>query len=239
MNVYEVGPDLAGGVLTRLRGDDDQTAWDRRYEAAGKPSAMDWCPPRLESPRGKTKVLPVDCVAASMVSGADMLLSTRAREALAPLLLPCGECLPVELDGLDHRWFNCTTLIDVADQERIEGRRSEHRLVPPDCWRTITRWAFHPERLADAPAVFTVPQLQRILMCTDVLREAVEAHDLLGFQFDLLWSARTGGVEIDASPGQFFGESGRQWNIAAKARRKAMKARLTARAKSEAAASPT
>ena len=209
MNVYEVGADLASGVLTRLRGDGDLAEWERRYEVAGRPGATDWDPPRLESPRGKARVLPVDCVSAAMVSGSDMLLSARAREALAPLLLPCGEYLPVQLDGLDYRWFNCTALVDVADQDRIEGRRSEHRQVPPDCWRRITRWAFHPERLVNAPAIFTVPQLQRILMCTDVLREAVEAHDLLGFQFDPLWSPETGGVEIDDSPGRFFGEAGR------------------------------
>ena len=45
MNVYEVTGDLAAGVLTRLRGDDDETAWERRYEAIGKPGAADWCPP--------------------------------------------------------------------------------------------------------------------------------------------------------------------------------------------------
>ncbi len=59
-------------------------------------------------------------------------------------------------------------------------------------------------------------------MCTDVLRQAVEAHDLLEFRFDLLWSPETGGVEIDDSLAQFFGESGRQMNIAGKERRKAM-----------------
>ena len=226
MNVYEVGPDLAAGVLTRLRDDDDHVAWDRRYEAVGKPSAADWSPPRLESPRGKAKVLPVDCVAAAMVSGADMLLSARARQMLASLLLPCGEYLPMRLDGLDYQLFNCTTLVDVADQERIEGGRSKYLLEPPDCWDSITRWAFHPERLPDAPAVFTVPQRRGTLMCTDVLREAVEAHDLLGFQFDLLWSPENGGVEIDNSLGQFFGESGRQMNIAGRARRVAMQKRL-------------
>ncbi len=53
--------------------------------------------------------------------------------------------------------------------------------------------------MATAPAVFTVPQDWQIRMCTDVLRQAVEAHDLLGFRFDLLWSPETGGVEINTS----------------------------------------
>ena len=83
--------------------------------------------------------------------------------------------------------------------------------------------------MATSQAVFTVPQHQWTLMYTDVLRQAVEAHDLLGFRFDLLWSPENGGVEIDTSIAQFFGESSRQINIAAKERRKAMQARLKGR----------
>ncbi len=158
MNVYEVGADLAYGVFTRIRNDDGRVGWERRSEAAGHPSAADWHPPRLENPRGKAKVLPVECVGAAAFSGGDMLLNQRARQMLAPLLLPCGEYLPVQLEGLDYHWFNCTTLADVADQDRIEGKRSAYRHVPPACWSRVTRWAFHPERVADAPAIFTVPQ---------------------------------------------------------------------------------
>ncbi len=139
-----------------------------------------------------------------------MLLGARAREALVPLLLPCGEYLPVKLEALDYCWFNCTTMIDIADQDGIEGELWEgDTREAPDRWKSITRWSFHPERVATAPAVFTVPQKRRILMCTDVLRQAVEAHDPLGFRFDLLWSPENGGVEINTSIAQFFGESGR------------------------------
>ncbi len=235
MNVYKVGADLAWGILLHLPSNDDRAAW-RWDEALGKPSANNWQPSRLENPRGKAKVLPTDCVSACMVTAHDMLLSAHAREALAPLLLPFGEFLPVQLEGLavalealDYCWFNCTTMADIADQDRIEGERSKYRLEPPNCWNSITRWSFHLERVATAPVVFTVPQDQWTLMCTDMLRQAVEAHDLLGFQFDLLWSAENGGVEINNSIAQFMGESGRQRNIAAKARRKAMQARLKGR----------
>ena len=233
MNVYEVGADLAYGVFTYADGDAQYSEWKRLCETVG------WHPPHLESPRGRAKVLPTDCIASGLSSRLDMLLNRRARETLAPLLLPYGEYLPVQIDGLDYCCFSCTTVVDVADQDRIEGRLATESYVPPGWWDHITRWSFHPKRLADAPAVFTVPQRRRIRMCTDVLRNAVEAHDLLGFQFDLLWSAETGGVEIDNSPGRFFGESGRQMNIAGRERRKAMQARLAARAKSEATASPS
>ena len=201
----------------------------RWLEAAGTPRAADWQPPQLESPRDGPKVLPLDCIGAAAFAGHGALLSARARELLAPLLLPCGEYLPVQLDGLDYCWFNCTTMVDIADQDLIEGKRATESYMSPGSWDCITRWSFHPERVATAPAVFTVPQKRRPLMCTDVLRQAVEAHDLLGFRFDLLWSPETGGVEIDTSIAQFFSESGRQLNIAAKERRKAMQARLKGR----------
>ncbi len=224
MNIYEIGADRAYGVFTHVGSDDTQYfEWRRQYEATG------WHPPRLESPGGYAKVLPLDCVASALGAGQDMLLNARAREALAQLLLPCGEYLPVQLDGLDYCCFNCTTVVDVADQDRIEGERSKYLIEPPNCWKSITRWSFHPERVAIAPAAFTVPQKRRVLMCTDVLRQAVEAHDLLGFQFDLLWSSEDGGVTVDNSLSQFMGESGRQRNIAAKERRKAMQARLKGR----------
>ena len=240
MNVYRVRADLAYGMVAHAGDEDDHDEISRCMEAAGKPSAAGWRPPHLEDPPGDARTLPVDCIAAAAFGSQAMLLSQRARAVLAPLLLPCGEYLPVRIDGSDYCWFNCTTLVDAADQDRIEGERSKHRHEPPDCWNTITRWAFHPDRLADTPAIFTVPQWSFHPMCTDVLREAVEAHDLLGFQFDLLWSPEHGGVEINDSPTQFLGEAGRQWTIAAKARRKAMQACLAARAKSEAAAaSPT
>ncbi len=56
-----------------------------------------------------------------------------------------------------------------------------------------------------------------------------EAHDLLGFRFDLLWSPEHGGVTVDNSLSQFFGESGHQRIIAAKECCKAMQARLKGR----------
>ncbi len=229
MNVYKLGADLAYGVLVYA---DDENEYDQRQrwsDAVGRPSAAGWQPPPLESPRGKAKLLPLDCVGAIAFSSNSTLLSVRAREVLAALLLPCGEYLPVQLDGLDYCWFNCTTVADIADQDGIEGALWEEDGGLSTRWKEIDRWSFHPERVATAPAVFTVPQYQWTLMCTDVLRQAVEAHDLLGFQFDLLWSPKTGGVKIDNSLGQFFGEAGRRMNIAAKARRKAMQARLKGR----------
>ncbi len=111
MNVYKVRADLAHGTLTYARtarqysNEEKQLAeWGRQYsEWARLCETTGWVPPRLESPRGgnRAKTLPLDCIAAALGSGRDMLLDEHAREALAPLLLPLGEYLPVEVDGLD------------------------------------------------------------------------------------------------------------------------------------------
>ncbi len=230
MNLYKVGADLAYGAFNSVSGNRNPAETERRSAAMGKRSAADWRPPLVENARGKAKVLPLDCVGALLDFGHGFLLGARAREVLAPMLLPCGEHLPVQIDGSDYCWFNCTTVADIADQDGIQGEFWEDKTRETlTCWKSITRWSFHPGRVATAPAVFTVPQDSGTMMCTDLLRQAVETYDLLGFRFDLLWSPESGGVEINNSLGQFFGESGRQLNIAARERRKAMQARLNGR----------
>ncbi len=121
MNVYKVGADLACSQFVYATDNIDHAQARRWLEAAGTARAADWQPPPLESPRGGPKVLPLDCVGAVAFAGRSALLSARARELLAPLLLPCGEYLPVQLDGLDYCWFNCTTVADIANQDGIEG----------------------------------------------------------------------------------------------------------------------
>ncbi|MCQ8278700.1 hypothetical protein NFI95_09570 [Acetobacteraceae bacterium KSS8] len=235
MNVYRVDADLAYGTLVFAHSPKTQSGeeaqlriwnkefsdWDHHCETVG------WlAPPIGYGTRNQARALPLDAVRLALGPEHNLLLSARARALLSPLLLPNGRFLPVRWEGHDYAIFECTALADVADPGGIEGERSEYR---PGCWTRVDRWSFHPDRLATAPAIFTVPQDPFIRMCTDVFRDAVAAHDLLGFAFKPLWSEADGGVLIDNSPGQFMGEAGRQMAIAAKERRRAMLAILKAR----------
>jgi len=74
----------------------------------------------------------------------------------------------------------------------------------------ITRWAFKPETLAQPPIVFGLLRHTPVLLCTDVLKSAVERADLLGFDFQLLWSSETGGVAVNPGPPPTFGEAARE-----------------------------
>jgi len=153
--------------------------------------------------------VPVDCVCSATTPGRGLLLNRRAREALGKLLSPCGEFLPVRLGSFDYQWFNCTVEIDAVDQEKIEGVPAEPP-VPPRYWMEITRWAFKPEALTQPPVIFGLPRHRPVLLCTDVLKSAVERADLLGFEFQLLWSSETGGVPVNPGPPPMFGEAARE-----------------------------
>ncbi len=226
MNIYSVVPDAAYGVLVQVGNLEDRERWNK---ARGRINAEAWQVPTVEVPSEKEEIVPVDCLCSATPPGRGFLLNKRAREALAPLLLPCGEYLPVRFGHFDYQWFNCTTMIDAADQERIEGKHDASPYLPPGTWAKISRWAFHSDRLADAPVIFGVPQERAtLLLCTDVLKQAVEEHDLLGFEFEHLWSSEAGGTKLANPVAKFFGAAGREHEKRARAKREKAMARLAA-----------
>ena len=170
MNVYKVTADLAYGQLTfacserKYSSEEKQISeWDKEFSRWRRLcETTGWVPPRLEGSAGggRARTLPLDCISAALGSGRDMLLNAHARATLAPLLLPCGDYLPVQVAGLDYQIFNCTAEADVADDDRIEGKHCEIDGETSDRWNEIDRWSFHPQRVAAAPAVFTVPQVR-------------------------------------------------------------------------------
>ena len=227
MNIYNVVPDAAYGVLVLVDNAGDSERWNK---ARGRINAEAWQVPTVEVPSEKEEIVPVDCLCSATPPGRGFLLNKRAREALAPLLLPCGEYLPVRFGHFDYQWFNCTTMIDAADQERIEGKQYDSPPALPGRWLKITRWAFHADRLAGAPVIFGVPQRRAgMLLCTDVLKQAVEEHDLLGFEFEHLWSSEAGGTKLDSSLANFLGAAGREYEKRAREKRNKAMAKLAAR----------
>jgi len=220
MNVYRVKADLDYGYLPIVE-DELVRFWG---EAAGKPSAAHWrVPTMLVEP--DRDFVPVDCVCSAITPGRGLLLNRHARKALGQLLSPCGEFLPVRLGSFDYQWFNCTVAVDAVDDDKVEGVQAEPP-VPPGYWMEITRWAFKPEALAQPPVIFGLPRSSTTLLCSDVLMSAVEGADLLGFEFQLLWSSETGGVAIDPGPPAMFGEARERVEEQARRKREAALARL-------------
>jgi len=221
MNIYRLTADCAYGLLPIVEEPGLVRFWS---ETAGKPSSANWrIPTMLVEP--DNDFVPVDCVCSATLAGRGLLLNRRAREALGELLAPCGEFLPVRLGSFDYQWFNCTVEIDAVDQEKIQGVQAPPPALP-GYWRRITRWAFRPEALAQPPAIFGLPRTISRLLCTDVLKSAVERADLLGFEFELLWSSETGGVAVNPGPPPMFGQAARELHELNRRKREAALARL-------------
>ena len=198
MRVYLLRGDPDYHVLAAA----DGFAW---LGASGRPVAGDWPVPRLglfaDDPAGG--FLAVDCLPVG-VAADGVVLSGRARGALGGVLEGAGELLPVEVVGVPYWWFNCLARVDalsatgtIADWVGVEGRRFI---------ASTRQLAFRAEVVAEAPAVFRVPELPAgYLFARDVVGDLVERAGLIGFRLDLVWSSLEGAV---LDPGGFGVELG-------------------------------
>ena len=202
MDVFLVEADGAfGGVLIP----EAAASYASLAARDGRPCSEPWTPPVVTP---TDDFVPTNCSFSYSVP--TLLLDRRAREELGLSLEPCGEFLPIVLGGYDYCWFNCHASVDAGDWERTEGegRRSNPR---HSVFRTIRRYEFLADRLAVAPAIFRLECGGLDLLCTDLLKDAVERADLTGFAFEHLWSSETGGSPR-RRPGieGTLGEAGRQ-----------------------------
>lgn len=117
-------------------------------------------------------------------SGRNPTLSNRARLALTPQIVGCGEFLPLA-HAAETRWlFNCTRLLAALDIENsVVSRFTDGRIMhlrgplyfKPEL--LVNEWIFMP---AERPAEIFV---------TDKFVKVVEDHELTGFDFHEIWDS--------------------------------------------------
>lgn len=162
--------------------------WDVR----GPRAEPAWTPPEIDvlfEPREpEPKWVPTDC---PNFSSLHLMLSRRAIDALAPLIGPHGEFLPVSASLGDYAIFNTFTELDAFDDARTEGRRH------PDgrLWE-ILRYALRPEAMVDAPPIFRLSGERAPFFVTDAFHDAVLRARLTGFVFTPAWNSETGGIAL-------------------------------------------
>lgn len=183
-----------------LRGDPDYQVLrpaDGEFWVGRSGSAVNapWIVPQLlpydPFPDASARLLPVDVLPLDAASDG-IVLSGRAQAALANVLLKCGELWPVWVQDLPFWWFNCLACADVlsADTEGEWVHALDLRFLA-----AIHRLVFVSSRLGRAPLVFRVPELPAgYLFAREKVRDLVEQAGLIGFRFDLVWSASSGGV---------------------------------------------
>ena len=106
----------------------------------------------------------------------------RRAAALADLLIPNGELLPIYCGGEKLFLYNVTRVIDALDELNSEIDEYEGVLT------AIDEYCFFPERLANE-VVFKIPQdVTGDTYVTDIFLERVRKAGLRGFDFPIVWS---------------------------------------------------
>lgn len=180
MRVYE--PTVRPGFewVLPVRDTDNETLWS----LDGTPRQATWQPvpvTRLTTADDGTQRAEADL---PWLGSHVLVLRARAAEALAPLLEPHGELLPLACPDANLWLYNATTVIDALDETRSKLIRFDDGTI-----LAIEHYEFRPERLTP---VFKVPQLLRgPLFVTEELAEAITTAGLTGLDLTELWKGPT------------------------------------------------
>jgi hypothetical protein len=149
----------------------------------GLPAAAQWTTPSVATLEldleGRTLPLPDFPVFTTSAA-----FSRRAVDVLLDLLIENGEILPLECDEGDFFVYNVTRVLEdaldeAASELRRFGRDRRGRV------KTIVRHAFVPELVT--ASIFRIPQKPLRIYVTQRFVDRVEAAELTGFSFSLVW----------------------------------------------------
>jgi hypothetical protein len=118
---------------------------------------------------------------------ATMVLSARAVDRLRPILIRCGEILPIRLSNDPDTLclFNVTLVLDAVDMKRSEFMR-----LPSGGIMKYERLVFDPKAIPDEALFFKTTQLGPVteIFVTERAVAAVDEAHLTGYEFRLIWS---------------------------------------------------
>jgi hypothetical protein len=193
MNVYclECDTDRFHFVYANPAGD----AQTLLFHAQGEPYGSTWKPARhsycaVGSEDYNPKATFGDFVGVG--GNANIGLTAHAAERAARLLLPYGELLPLNIDGDLNKifWFHCTNVLDALD----EGK-SKVKCFPNGRIMVVDEYAFLADRVG-VNELFHLKDERGRVFCTESLKQKIEAQNLTGLDFTLLWSDEPAGIKL-------------------------------------------
>ncbi len=111
--------------------------------------------------------------------------SRRAVEALADILEPNGELLPLRHPAGEFFVFNCQKVVEILDQSNCKGSWIGSR-KPPACAGHISYFAVITERVQGL-SIFKLRELCNQTFVTNVFVDRVRKEGLNGFEFVKAW----------------------------------------------------
>jgi hypothetical protein len=116
--------------------------------------------------------------------------SERAVRVLSDMLKPNGELLPLIHPAGRYYAYNCTTIVEILDQEQTKGSWLETSRQAgagsPACAGGIEEFAVFPDRIQDL-TIFRMRELCNWVFVTNVFVERALQAGLNGFCFDKAW----------------------------------------------------
>lgn len=110
------------------------------------------------------------------LSGAALVISSKAYEVLSELIAGFGELLPVTSDEGTFYIFNCRTSVDA------DPTQSEH-IIESGQVIGVKRLGFNSKDVGDTVIFKTSFNNCTDLFCSNAFKQAVEAHGLTGVKF--------------------------------------------------------
>jgi uncharacterized protein DUF1629 len=143
-----------------------------------------WSPPTFELVRSDEYRTNLPKSDFPIFTIATMVLSARAVERLRPMLITCGEILPIRLSN-DHDTFylfNVTRVINAVDMKRSEFMR-----LPSGGIMKYERLVFDPTAIPDEAIFFKTTQLGPVteIFATEHAVVNVMEANLTGYEFRL------------------------------------------------------
>lgn len=164
---------------------DDIAAWDK-VEFDCEPIAAAWAASGMQLDTLGKRLPECDFPVMRPLSGA-LVMTLRARDALADLLEPCGEIFELESPSRTRLFaFNALSCLDAIDHEAVEGRR-----LTSGRYSSVTKFAMRQDIVADAD-VFKIRYFPSAIYVTtrrkDNFVERYNAARLRGLEFTEVWN---------------------------------------------------
>lgn len=180
MAVYLLRPESSRYEVLVLEREDDA---GRMLEASGgSPIDSAWFPVQVRVFRadGEHRDRPPSDFPS--LSGFVPIFSRRAVTALADLLEPNGQLLPLVCNDGEYVAYNVTTVIDALDEERSQCKHIGRKVVD------VTKYELFRDRIGADP-IFKLAQFRKggRIYVTDQFVHRVEEGGLVGFLFQRIW----------------------------------------------------
>jgi hypothetical protein len=191
MNIYRVKVDVDKSRSIYNTAPDEWFVGEIVYRPLTKKFGSDWRIPNFAEADSDDEGYNPDSNRCDFVSvNGEIGLRKNAMSGVGDVLQRYGELLPIKVKGEADSafWFHCTNVLEALDEVSSKIRRFDDGRI-----MMVDEYAFHADRIANNE-IFYVQGTRLGPFCTESLKQKIEAQNLTGLEFTLLWSDEPAGI---------------------------------------------